>query len=383
MNIFSFDEQYVASTYGRQKVHFVSGKGSFLYDENGKEYIDFGTGIAVNGLGVKFQPWLDAVKAQLDLLPHASNLYYTSPCALLAEKICSRTGMKKVFFANSGAEANECAIKVARKYSFDKYGSGREKIVALKNSFHGRTITTLAATGQDAFHKYFMPFTEGFVFGEPTFESVKKFADEHTAAVMLETVQGEGGVNALGGEFLTKIAAFCKENDILLIIDEVQTGNGRTGKLYSFQNYGIIPDIFTTAKGLGNGLPIGAAVFGEKTASVLGKGDHGSTFGGNPVACAGACAVLDAIDDDLLAGVAERSKYITDFLSALPSVKSVTGLGLMLGIETYDAAAKVAACLEKGLVVLTAKNKIRLLPALNIPYDILKKGLEVLKEVLA
>ena len=383
MNIFSVDEQYVASTYGRQKVHFVSGKGSFLYDENGKEYIDFGTGIAVNGLGVKFQPWLDAVKAQLDALPHASNLYYTSPCALLAEKICSRTGMKKVFFANSGAEANECAIKVARKYSFDKYGSGREKIVALKNSFHGRTITTLAATGQDAFHKYFMPFTEGFVFAEPTFESVKALADEHTAAIMLETVQGEGGVNALGEEFLSKVAAFCKENDILLVIDEVQTGNGRTGKLYSFQNYGIIPDIFTTAKGLGNGLPIGAAVFGEKTASVLGKGDHGSTFGGNPVACAGACAVLDAIDDDLLAGVAERSKYIIDFLSALPGVKNVTGLGLMLGIETDDAAAKVAACLEKRLVVLTAKNKIRLLPALNIPYDILKKGLEVLKEVLA
>ena len=382
-NLKSIDKTYVANTYARFPIEVVSGKGSLVYDETGKAYIDMGSGIGVTAFGIADEAWKDAVIQQLGKVQHMSNLYYTQPCAELAQLLCQKTGMKKVFFANSGAEANECAIKVARKYSFDKYGSGREKIVALKNSFHGRTITTLAATGQDAFHKYFMPFTEGFVFGEPTFESVKKFADEHTAAIMLETVQGEGGVNALGEEFLTKVAAFCKENDILLIIDEVQTGNGRTGKLYSFQNYGIIPDIFTTAKGLGNGLPIGAAVFGEKTASVLGKGDHGSTFGGNPVACAGACAVLDAIDDDLLAGVAERSKYIIDFLSALPSVKSVTGLGLMLGIETDDAAAKVAACLEKGLVVLTAKNKIRLLPALNIPYDILKKGLEVLKEVLA
>lgn len=383
MDVIERDSRFVAGTYDRRQVVFAEGKGSFLYDENGKRYIDFCTGIAVNGLGTGFAPWKDAVMRQLDALPHVSNLYYTSPCAALAERLCARTGMSKVFFANSGAEANECAIKAARKYSFDKYRKDRNKIVTLNNSFHGRTVTTLAATGQDGFHRYFMPFTEGFVYADANdFPCLEALADESVCAVMLELVQGEGGMVTLEKDFVENVASLCEKRDILLIIDEVQTGNGRTGSLYAFQQYGITPHIFTTAKGLGNGLPIGAAVFGERCAAVLQKGDHGSTFGGNPVACAGACAVLDAIDRELLSGVRERSEYIKNALLPLAGVKGISGMGLMLGISCEDAAGKVSECLERGLVVLTAKDKLRLLPPLNIDYETLDRGLEILEEVL-
>lgn len=383
MSVIKIDNQYVAGTYGRKEVLFTHGKGSYLYDEKGKEYVDFCTGIAVNGLGIGFKPWLNAVVSQLNSLPHVSNLYYTEPCARLAEILCDRTGMEKVFFSNSGAEANECAIKAARKYSFDKYGSNRNKIITLHNSFHGRTVTTLSATGQENFHKFFMPFTDGFVYAEANnFDSVKLLDDGSVCAVMLELIQGEGGVTVLEKEFVAAVAEYCKNNDILLLLDEVQTGNGRTGSLYAFQGYGIMPDIFTTAKGLGNGLPIGATVFGKKTADVLNKGDHGSTFGGNPAACAGACAVLESIDEELLKGVKERSEHIKSTLLPLSGVISISGKGLLLGIECEDAAGKVDECLQNGLVVLTAKNKIRLLPALNIDYTALDRGLAVLKEVL-
>ncbi len=387
MSITSNDKQFVANTYARFPIELVSGKGAILKDSNGKEYIDLGSGIAVNIFGVADDEWQKAVTHQLSVLPHTSNLYYSEPCSTLAELLCERTGMKKVFFSNSGAEANECAIKVARKYAFDKYGDeSHSTIITLKNSFHGRTIATLKATGQDVFHTDFGPFPEGFVYAEANnFDDVKKFVDtDKCIAVMMELVQGEGGVCKLDENFVKSVAELVKKKDMLLIIDEVQTGNGRTGELYAYMHYGIQPDIVTTAKGLGGGLPIGATMLGENVENVLTYGSHGSTFGGNPVSCAGACNIIKRIDDKLLNEVKEKSAYIFSELEGAKGVKSVSGLGLMIGVETEKPAKEVAnACIEKGVLVLTAKTKVRLLPSLNIDWDDLKKAIRILKEVIA
>lgn len=387
MSITSNDKQFVANTYARFPIELVSGKGAILKDSNGKEYIDLGSGIAVNIFGVADDEWQKAVTHQLSVLPHTSNLYYSEPCSTLAELLCERTGMKKVFFSNSGAEANECAIKVARKYAFDKYGDeSHSTIITLKNSFHGRTIATLKATGQDVFHTDFGPFPEGFVYAEANnFDDVKKFVDtDKCIAVMMELVQGEGGVCKLDENFVKSVAELVKKKDMLLIIDEVQTGNGRTGELYAYMHYGIQPDIVTTAKGLGGGLPIGATMLGENVENVLTYGSHGSTFGGNPVSCAGACNIIKRIDGKLLNEVKEKSAYIFSELEGAKGVKSVSGLGLMIGVETEKPAKEVAnACIEKGVLVLTAKTKVRLLPSLNIDWDDLKKAIRILKEVIA
>ncbi len=382
-DIKELDKLYVANTYSRFPVEIVKGKGSLCYDKSGKEYIDMGAGIAVNTFGYSDEEWKAAVTEQLNAFQHTSNLYYTEPCALLAKTLCGRTGMKKVFFANSGAEANECAIKVARKYAAGKYGKDRCNIITLENGFHGRTITTLAATGQDVFHKDFGPFPAGFLYAKANdIESVKSLADDKTAAVMIECIQGEGGVKPLDEKFVKDIAALCAEKDILLIVDEVQTGNGRTGKLYAYMHYGVKPDIITTAKGLGGGLPIGACIMGDKTENVLSFGDHGSTFGGNPVVSAGALNILNRIDDGLLAEVAKKSEYIFDRLKGAKGVVSVSGKGLMIGVKTEkEGKAVVSACIEKGVLFLTAKDKVRLLPALNIPFDLLKKAIDTLIEV--
>ncbi|MEG9429721.1 MAG: aspartate aminotransferase family protein [Christensenellaceae bacterium] len=382
-DIKELDKLYVANTYSRFPVEIVKGKGSLCYDKSGKEYIDMGAGIAVNTFGYSDEEWKAAVIEQLNAFQHTSNLYYTEPCALLAKTLCGRTGMKKVFFANSGAEANECAIKVARKYAAGKYGKDRCNIITLENGFHGRTITTLAATGQDVFHKDFGPFPAGFLYAKANdIESVKSLADEKVAAIMIECIQGEGGVKPLDEKFVKDIAALCAEKDILLIVDEVQTGNGRTGKLYAYMHYGVKPDIITTAKGLGGGLPIGACIMGDKTENVLSFGDHGSTFGGNPVVSAGALNILNRINDGLLAEVTKKSEYIFDRLKGAKGVVSVSGKGLMIGVKTEkEGKAVVSACIEKGVLFLTAKDKVRLLPALNIPFDLLKKAIDTLIEV--
>lgn len=377
------DKQYVANTYNRFDIEIVSGKGSVVYDENGKEYIDMGSGIGVTAFGISDDKWVEAVTKQLGCVQHMSNLYYTSPCALLAKALCEKTGFKKVFFANSGAEANECAIKVARKYAQDKKGAEYSTIVTLVNSFHGRTLTTLAATGQDKFHELFNPLTPGFVHTPANdFEALKATVEANkTAAVMMECVQGEGGVIALDADFVKRTAEYLKEKDILLIIDEVQTGNGRTGALYAYMNYGISPDVITTAKGLGGGLPIGACLMSEKCENVLGFGDHGSTYGGNPVCAAGALSVIERIDDKLLGEVKEKSKYVFDTLSGADGIESVSGMGLMIGIKTKKSASDVVkACMQKGVLCLTAKDKVRLLPALNIPTDLLEKAINIIKE---
>ncbi len=385
MNLKEKDSLYVANTYARFPLTLKDGKGSVVCDDEGKEYIDLATGIAVNTFGYCDNEWIRAVTEQINTLQHTSNLYYTEPCVKLAEIICQRTGMKKVFFSNSGAEANECAIKVARKYAAEKKGSDYNTIITLKNSFHGRTVTTLAATGQDVFHKDFLPLTEGFTYVEANnCDELKKTVENgKIAAIMFETVQGEGGVNPLTDEFVKCIFALAEEYDILTISDEVQTGNGRTGQLYGFMNYGVTPDIFSTAKGIGGGLPLGATVLGEKVENTLKAGDHGSTFGGNPVACAGAVSVLGRIDEKLLAEVREKSEYIVNTLSACKGVKSVTGKGLMLGIETQkDAGEVIKKCQENGVLVIKAKNKVRLLPALNIPMDTLKTAINILCKVI-
>lgn len=385
MSITKLDNEFVASTYGRFPLELREGMGAVAYDTEGKEYIDMGTGIAVNTFGFSDAEWVIAVTEQLTRLQHTSNLYYTEPCAKLAELLCKRTGMKKVFFGNSGAEANECAIKTARRYSFQKYGEGRSTIVTLKNSFHGRTITTLAATGQDSFHTEFGPFTEGFCYADANdIESVITLAKENNVcAVMMELVQGEGGVMKLDESFVKEVADFCNENDILLIIDEVQTGNGRTGSLYAYQQFGITPDIVSTAKGLGGGLPIGACLLGEKVKDTLTPGSHGSTFGGNPVVCAGAYNIISRIDDELLANVKKQSEYIFTELSSAEGIKSVSGMGLMIGLETEkDAKEVVKKCREMGVLVLTAKQKVRLLPPLNIDDETLEKAVMIIKEAV-
>lgn len=387
MNTFELDKEYIAQTYGRFPVEITGGQGSLLYGSGGKEYIDMGAGIAVNTFGVCDKEWIAAVTEQLGKFQHTSNLYYTEPCARLAEQLCLRTGMKKVFFSNSGAEANECAIKAARAWSERVNGAGCSTVITLKNSFHGRTLTTLAATGQDKFHDDFTPLTPGFVYAEANnFESVKKLAEENKcAAVMLETIQGEGGVNVLTNDFVLSVYEYVNSHNMLLIIDEVQTGNGRTGMLYSYMNYNIKPDIFSTAKGLGGGLPLGATLLGERTADVFAPGMHGSTFGGNPVCCAGALSVLSRIDDKLFDGVNKKSLYVYDMLSGAEGVGNITGVGLMLGIEPTKRTASeiVNACIERGVLTLTAKNKVRLLPALNIPDELLEKAVSILKEELA
>ncbi len=386
MNIKEKDSAYIASTYARFPINLVRGEGSLVWDDEGKEYIDLNSGIAVNSFGIADKEWIAAVTAQLGKLQHTSNLYYSDPCAELAEMLCRRTGMKKVFFSNSGAEANECAIKVARKYAADKKGGEYSTIVTLKNSFHGRTITTLAATGQDSFHTDFLPLTEGFVYAEANnCESLTECVKNNkVAAIMFEVVQGEGGVLPLTKEFVDCIVNLAEENDILIVCDEVQTGNGRTGKLYGYMNYGITPDVVSTAKGLAGGLPIGATLLGEKVEKVLTPGSHGSTFGGNPVSCAGACSIISRIDDELLASVTEKSEYIFNELTGAPGVISVSGMGLMIGIETTRPAGDVIAdCIANGVLPIKAKNKVRLLPALNIPMEQLKKAITVLKEACA
>ena len=379
-----FDREYIANTYARFPLTLVSGKGSLVYDENGKEYIDLATGIAVNTFGIGDDEWIAAIGAQLAKIQHTSNLYYSEPCADLAKMLCERTGMKKVFFSNSGAEANECAIKAARKYGADKKGEEYTTIITLKNSFHGRTVTTLAATGQDTFHTDFKPLTGGFVYAEANnIDDVKRLcAENKCCAVMFEVVQGEGGVNPLRQDYLATLAKFAEEEDILLIADEVQIGNGRSGMLYGYMNYGITPDIVSTAKGLAGGLPIGATLLGEKVKDVYTPGLHGSTFGGNPICAAAAVNVISRIDEALLAEVREKSKYIFDELEGADGVLGVSGLGLMIGIETVRPASDVIAdCMEKGVLVIKAKQKVRMLPALNIPMEQLKNAIKIFKEV--
>ena len=378
----TLDKNSIASTYARFDLEIVRGKGSLVYDENGKEYIDMNTGIAVNTFGYSDDEWIDAVSEQIKKFQHTSNLYYSAPCALLASELCSRTGAKKVFFGNSGAEANECAIKSARKWALDNKGEGYYNIITLKNGFHGRTITTLAATAQDSFHTLFNPFTEGFLYApSDDLDSIAKLAKENKcAAIMMELVQGEGGVMPLEKSFVDGVVAIAKEENLLIIIDEVQTGNGRTGYLYAYEGYGISPDIVSTAKGLAGGLPIGATLFFDKTATTLTPGTHGSTFGGNPLSCAGALNVLKRIDEKLLKEVREKSDYVKEALSGAEGIKSVTGMGLMLGIETEkDASEVIRISMENGVLPIKAKNKVRLLPALNIPMPLLKKAVEVIK----
>ena len=382
-SIISLDKEYVAGTYGRFPVELVSGKGSRVTDVNGKTYIDMGSGIGVTAFGFGDDTWTAAVTAQLGKLQHTSNLYYTEPCAKLAEALCLRTGMKKVFFSNSGAEANECAIKVARKYSADTKGAEHYTIITLEHSFHGRTLTTLSATGQDHFHTLFNPLTPGFVHVRPNDIAALEAAVDSVkpAGVFFEVIQGEGGVLPLTKEFVQAAAKLCKERDIPLMIDEVQTGNGRTGQLYGYMNFDIQPDIVSTAKGLGGGLPIGATMMNEKMQNVLRPGDHGSTYGGNPVCCAGALSVIQRLDEAFLSEVRAKSEYVFHALQGAEGVEAITGMGLMIGIKTVKPAKEVLnACMEQGVLCLTAKDKLRLLPALNIPMELLEKAVAVIKE---
>lgn len=383
-NIKRIDKEYVAGTYGRFDLTITHGKGSLVYDESGKEYVDLATGIAVNTFGVADDEWISAVTEQASKIQHASNLYYTEPCAKLAKLLCEKTGACKVFFSNSGAEANECAIKCARLWAEQNKGREYYNIVTLKNSFHGRTVTTLAATGQDVFHEHFTPMTEGFLYAAANnLDDVKRLALENKcAAIMMEPVQGEGGVMTLDKDFVRGVCDFAEKNSILVIFDEVQTGNGRSGYLYAYEHFGVKPDIVSTAKGLAGGLPIGATLFFEKTADVLGAGLHGSTFGGNPISCAAALSVINRIDGALLEDVKKKSAYIFSALEGADGIKSVSGLGLMIGIETEaDASVVIAKCMEEGVLPIKAKNKVRLLPALNIPMELLEFAVSVIKKV--
>ena len=385
MSIAQIDKQYVAGTYNRFPVEIVRGQGSECWDADGKRYIDMGSGIGVTAFGYADEAWQAAVTTQLGAVQHTSNLYYTEPCAKLAQVLCERTGMSKVFFANSGAEANECAIKLARKYAADKKGADHHVILTLQNSFHGRTLTTLAATGQDHFHALFQPLTPGFVtIPANDVAALEAAVKEHkVAGILFECVQGEGGVLPLAADYVKAMADICAANDILLMVDEVQTGNGRTGSLYAFQQFGITPDVVTTAKGLGGGLPIGACMMNAKCESVLGFGDHGSTYGGNPVCCAGALNVIGRIDDALLDEVKAKSAYVFDRLSKATGVKSVSGMGLMIGVECEKPVGEVlTACREAGVLALSAKTKLRLLPPLNIPMALLEEAIDVIMEAL-
>ena len=385
MQIKELDQTYVASTYARFPLTIVKGKGSVAVDENGEEYIDMGSGIAVNLFGYSDDTWLKAVTEQLGTVQHTSNLYYTGPCAKLAEQLCMKTGMKKVFYSNSGAEANECAIKAARKYAAETKGSDYYTIITLNNSFHGRTLTTLSATGQDHFHELFQPLTPGFVYADADdCEGLEKLVKENnTAGIMIECVQGEGGVRALSQEFVSCISRLQKEYDLVVIDDEVQAGTGRTGKLYAYMHYDLIPDVVTTAKGIGGGLPIGVTMLGEKVKDIFHPGDNGSTFGGNPAVCAGALSNISRLDDELMSEVVKKSNYLFDKLESAENVKQVSGMGLMIGIEPVKgkAADIVKKCLENHVMVLSAGgNKVRLLPALNIPMELLEKAAEVIAD---
>lgn len=380
------DDTYVLHTYGRSPVALVSGKGMVATDAEGKQYLDFTSGIGVNCLGYCHPAWVAAVTAQAGKLQHTSNLYYTEPCGALAEELCRRTGLDAVFFGNSGAEANEGAIKAARKYSVDTYGSDRNKVLTLVNSFHGRTLATLTATGQEVFHHDFGPFPERFGYiPAGDFAALQAAADAETCAVLLELVQGEGGVVALDKDYVARVAAFCKERDILLLVDEVQTGVGRTGTFLACEQYDLHPDIVTLAKGLGGGLPIGAVVMTKKVADHMGPGSHGSTFGGNPVVCAGALAVMEQLTPELLAHARKMAETLRTGLQTLPHVTAVSGLGLMVGIAFEDgvsAAAVRTACEQQGLLVLTAKTRLRLLPPLILTQEDVDKALAILRTVL-
>ncbi|MBR6760767.1 MAG: aspartate aminotransferase family protein [Oscillospiraceae bacterium] len=386
MNTMETSEQFLMKTYGRQPIAVQSGIRGVCTDETGKTYIDFGSGIGTNSLGYCDADWADAVYKQVRTVQHTSNYYYVSVQAELAEQLCTLTDMERVFFGNSGAEANECAIKVARKYSFDRYGEGRGTILTLQNSFHGRTLTTLAATGQDVFHKDFHPFPQGFVHAKPNdLTDLHEKLDDSVCAVMIELVQGEGGVHVLDPDYVKVVAELCQERDLLLIVDEVQTGIGRTGTFLACEQYRLHPDIITLAKGLGGGLPIGACLVAASCADVMGQGSHGSTFGGNPVVCAGALAVLSRVaEPGFLDSVQEKSVYIREVLESCPEVESVSGLGLMIGIrlKTMSAGEILAAAREAGLLVLTAKDKVRLLPPLTISKEELDAGLEILLQIL-
>ncbi len=382
MNTFDLDKQYIAGTYKRFPLEIVSGKGSLVKAVNGKEYIDMGSGIAVTSFGVADDAWIAAVEKQIHSVQHMSNLYYTAPCAKLAEALCKKTGMAKVFFSNSGAEANECAIKAARKWAAEHKGPACSTIVTLENSFHGRTLTTLAATGQEHYHELYQPLTPGFAsFPAGNMDALKKLCASGTvAAVLIECVQGEGGVIPLDPAFAKELAAYLKAQDILLMVDEVQTGNGRSGKMYAYMNYGLQPDVVSTAKGLAGGLPMGATLLGEKVKDVFSYGDHGSTFGGNPVAASAALSVVERLTDEFLADVTRKSELIRSLLEGAEGIESISGLGLMIGLKTSKPAAEVvAACMENGVLCLTAKDKVRLLPALNIPDELLIKAAEIIK----
>jgi len=386
MSIKHIDDTYVASTYKRFPVEITGGKGSLVYDDEGKEYIDLGSGIAVTSFGIADDEWKSAVIAQLGKVQHTSNLYYTEPCAVLAQKLCEKTGMKKVFFGNSGAEANECAIKAARKYAAEKKGAEYNVIITLWNSFHGRTLTTLAATGQEHYHELFQPLTPGFahVHANDIAELEEAFKTYKVAGVLIECVQGEGGVLPVDAEYVKAVRRLTEENDAVMMVDEVQTGNGRTGKLYAYMNYGVQPDVVSTAKGLAGGLPLGATLLSEKLQGVFSYGDHGSTFGGNPVCSAGAISVLDRLTDEFLAEVRKKSEYIFKAFEGAEGITSVSGMGLMIGLKTVKPAGEVVGeCMKNGVLCLTAKDKVRLLPALNIPMELLEKSVEVIKAACA
>lgn len=379
------DGEKIVSTYSRYDMAADSAKGAYCYDTDGKKYVDFTAGIGVNSLGFCDDLWIEAVTAQLKKLQHVSNLFYTEPQLKVADALISRTGMKKVFFGNSGAEANEAAIKTARKYGTTKKGEKVNKIITLVNSFHGRTMATITATGQEHYHKYFTPFLSGFKYCEANnVQQLKELVDDEVCAVMMEMIQGEGGVLNLDEEFVRTAAEICHQKDILFIADEVQTGIGRTGKLFAYEHFGIIPDIVTFAKGIGGGLPIGGTLMGEKCCDILQPGDHGTTYGGNPVACAGACEVLRRMDDSFLDEVSRKGEYLKAELLKLPQVKSVSGMGLMLGVEIEgkEASDVVKDALAGGLMILTAKNKVRMLPPLTITCDEIDEGIEILKKAL-
>lgn len=376
------DKKYIIQSYGRTPILLTKGKGVEVEDDNGKKYIDFTSGIGVNALGFCPENWANAVTTQLNTLQHTSNLYYTEPCIQVAKKLCEKSGMQTVFFCNSGAEANEGVIKAARKYGFTKYQ--KTKIVSLENSFHGRTMAALSATGQPAYHQHFFPFVDGFVFAKANDlqDTLFKLTDD-VCAVMMEVVQGEGGVIALDKEYVQTVVAHCQKHDILVIVDEVQTGIGRTGTFFGYQQYDIQPDLVSCAKGLGGGLPIGAVLFGEKTKDILQKGDHGSTFGGNPVVCAGANVILDTIDDAFLQEVSKKGAYLKQKIKEMPHVINVDGLGMMLGIALdIDIQPVIDTLMKNGLLVLSAKTKIRLLPPLNISWEACDKGLSILENTL-
>ena len=382
----NLDKEYIVNVYNRVGAVLDHGKGAILYDVDGKKYIDLSAGIAVNIFGVCDDVWIKAVEAQLHKLSHISNVFFTEPQTVLAEKLCQKTGMKKVFFSNSGAEANECAIKTVRKYSHDKYGDGRYTIVTLKNSFHGRTIATLTACGQDSLHEDFGPFVDGFVYAEPDdFADMKRLCEENNVcAIMMEMVQGEGGVHPLDKEYVQQVAEYAHAHDILIIVDEVQTGNGRTGYLYSYMGYGIQPDIVSTAKAIGGGLPLGATMFADSTQHTLTNHTHGSTFGGNPICTAGGISIIDRLDDALMEEVRKKGKYIKEELEQCEHVDHVSGMGLMIGVTLKNKALMdvVEGCVDHGVLVLTANSLLRLLPPLNIPWDELKEAIGIVKKVI-